>query len=153
MPTAIKRHKPAVLFQAPRSLKDKQESNGRTLALNGTAWRTLRALVLSDQPLCEHCADDTGHVVPATEVDHRDNDPTNNSRDNLASLCKPCHSKKTMQELHGSRAPTGCDSNGMPLDPNHPWNVAAMAERSPATDNVEPTCSLCACDRSLADHG
>jgi hypothetical protein len=75
----------------------------------------------------------------ATEVDHIDNDPTNNTRGNLQSLCKPCHSAKTMAELHG-RAITvkGCDANGMPLDPHHPWNV----EKSPATEADEPTAPL-----------
>lgn len=136
-----------------KTLKQKQQDNGRTLALNGTAWRTLRALVLSDQPLCEQCADDYGNVVPATDVDHRDNDPTNNSRDNLASLCHACHSIKTMADLYGRKRTVGCDEQGMPLDPTHPWNVAAKAEISPATGDVVPTCSTYAPDRSLADHG
>ncbi|WPC65272.1 HNH endonuclease signature motif containing protein [Rhodoferax ferrireducens] len=166
MPTALKRHKLPMLkprletldpfsikMLGSKTLKQKQQDNGRTLALNGTAWRTLRALVLSDQPLCEHCADDYGNVVPATDVDHIDNDPTNNSRDNLSSLCHACHSKKTMASLHGRKAPMGCDVDGVPLDPCHPWRIAAMAQRSQGTDSVEPSVSLHACDRSLADHG
>ena len=32
----------------------------------------------------------------------------------------------------------GCDANGMPLDPHHPWNV----EKSPATEADEPTAPL-----------
>lgn len=73
-----------------RTLKEKQQSNGRTLALNGTAWRKLRAAVLRESPLCALC-----RTATATEVDHVDDDPTNNDRANLSALCKPCHSRKT----------------------------------------------------------
>jgi hypothetical protein len=34
-----------------RTLKDKREANGRTLALDGAAWRKLRASVLA----VSHC--------------------------------------------------------------------------------------------------
>lgn len=122
-----------------RTLKEKQQSNGRTLALNGTAWRTLRAAVLREHPLCECCLDD-GITEQATDVDHRDNDPTNNDRGNLSALCHACHSRKTSRDM-GRRVSYGCDANGMPLDPNHHWNRerAARLQKSPATDDVEPT--------------
>jgi hypothetical protein len=82
--------------------------------------------------------------VMATDVDHIDNDPTNNERSNLASLCHACHSAKTMAELHGRTVTVkGCDANGMPLDPRHPWNL----EKSPATKGGEPSGSLHAQDR------
>lgn len=105
---------------AAKTLTDKQKANGRTLALNGTPWRKLRALVLSEAPLCQHCAA-RGLIVQATDVDHIDNDPTNNDPRNLASLCAPCHSRKTQADM-GKRVNWGCDVNGIPLDPNHPWN-------------------------------
>jgi len=114
-----------------RTLKDKQRSNGRTLALDGAAWRSLRSMVLRDIPTCEHCAK-RGLVVPASEVDHIDNDPTNNERDNLQSLCKPCHSRKTQAD-RGAKVKWGWDENGYPLDPLHDWN-----EKSPATDSRQP---------------
>lgn len=121
--TPLEEMKKRAIREAARSLKDKQESNGRTLALDGAAWRKLRALVLSEKPLCEHC-ERRGWIVQATDVDHKDNDPSNNDRDNLASLCHSCHSHKTMASM-GCNVYMGCDLNGMPLDPDHPWNREA----------------------------
>ena len=115
-----------------RTLKDKREANGRTLALDGAAWRKLRASVLRGEPLCRHCQA-RGLIVPATEVDHR-NGPSDNRLESLQPLCKPCHSKQTMVDM-GHNVYLGCDLNGMPLDPNHPWNL----EKSPATDSHKPT--------------
>lgn len=108
-------------FDTDKTLRDKQKANGRTLALNGLAWRKLRALVLCERPLCEACSK-RGRATPATDVDHIDNDPTNNDRGNLASLCHPCHSRKTQADM-GKQIKYGCDTNGMPLDPDHHWNV------------------------------
>ena len=112
-----------------RTLKDKQQANGRTLALDGKAWRTLRAAVLREHPLCVLC-----RTAMATEVDHADDDPTNNDRANLSALCKPCHSRRT-NASRGHRVTWGCDTFGMPLDPNHPWNL----EKSQATEGDKPT--------------
>lgn len=112
--------KRSAIKSGAKTLKEKQQANGRTLALDGAAWRKLRALVLSDKPLCEHC-ERRGLIVQATDVDHKDNNPSNNERDNLASLCHSCHSLKTMADM-GHDVYLGCDVNGMPLDPNHPWN-------------------------------
>lgn len=150
MPSAIKRHrlvtlKPRVqelpprlktLTGRPKTLKQEQAATGRTLALNGAAWRRLRALVLAEQPLCRDC-DREGRLVVATEVDHQDNDPSNNSRDNLVGLCKPHHSRKTNADM-GHAVRYGCDVNGWPLDPSHPWQAAQKAGKSPATGDDEP---------------
>lgn len=103
-----------------KTLKQRQSETGRTLALNGAAWRRLRAAVLAAKPLCVHCLD-RGLLIAATDVDHRDNDPTNNDRDNLDPLCHQCHSRKTQADM-GKRVSHGCDINGMPMDPSHPWN-------------------------------
>lgn len=47
--------------------------------------------------------------------------------DNLQALCKPCHSVKTI--VDGSRgeqrALKGCDVDGIPLDPKHPWRESS----------------------------
>jgi 5-methylcytosine-specific restriction protein A len=40
-------------------------------------------------------------VTPANEVDHVDGDSFNNAPSNLQSLCKPCHSAKTVKENGG----------------------------------------------------
>ncbi|MFY7942557.1 MAG: HNH endonuclease signature motif containing protein [Burkholderiaceae bacterium] len=142
MPQAFKRHKLPTLqprlaavdtrtLYSGRSLKEKQQANGRTLALNGATWRKLRAQVLNEQPLCPECRDQ-GCLEPATEVDHHDNDPSNNARENLVGLCKPHHSAKTQADRFGKRI-NGCDADGKPLDPAHPWS-----EKSPATVPSEP---------------
>lgn len=126
------------MLKPKRTLKQKQEANGRTLALNGAAWRRLRAAVLEDEPLCRHCYAH-GRVNMATDVDHINDDASNNSRDNLQSLCHECHSRKTNADM-GRSVSYGCDVNGRPLDPNHPWN----REKSPVCNDHEPTgkCSL-----------
>ncbi|MEW8052719.1 MAG: HNH endonuclease signature motif containing protein [Candidatus Thiodiazotropha sp.] len=88
-------------------------------------WQKARSLQLHVQPLCEHCLK-VGHTVPATEVDHIVRMSEGGAAldpDNLQSLCKPCHSRKTRHEMTGTQKPLpGCDENGMPLDPSHPWN-------------------------------
>ena len=147
MPTAIKPHRPMLTLKSQaRTLRDKQQGNGRTLALNGVAWRKLRAYVLRGEPLCRHCTA-RGLTMAATEVDHRDDDPSNNELINLMPLCKPCHSRKTLRDMGYSvrDASMGCDKDGMPLDPSHPWRKAmavdlARAEKSPATEKSRTAC-------------
>lgn len=145
---AAKPRKPSWLHG--RSLKDKQASNGRTLALNGKAWRVLRESVLAGEPCCRHCVA-RGLTVAATDVDHWDNDSTNNELVNLVPLCHECHSRKTAKDM-GRNVAMGCGVDGVPLDPCHPWNKAARAalvrpagtvvEKSPAADSCEPTVYL-----------
>lgn len=103
--------------KAYRTLKQRQ--GNRTLALNNAAWRRLRAQVLADEPLCRRCAEQ-GRLVPATDVDHIDSDSGNNQRENLQSLCHSCHSIKTNEDMYGPRI-VGCDVDGWPIDPRHPW--------------------------------
>ncbi|MBH1979405.1 MAG: HNH endonuclease [Comamonadaceae bacterium] len=145
-PERIKMAKP---LRLSKTLKERQAETGRTLALNGAAWRKLRAYVLAESPLCEHCAE-RGLVVPATDVDHIDNDPSNNSMANLSSQCHECHSRKTQADM-GKSVAWGCDQHGMPLDPCHPWNKRTTArlpallrpvdEKSPGADGCEPPCT------------
>ena len=112
-----------------KTLRQRQIETGRTLALNSKAWYLLRARVLDAEPLCRMCA--PACLRPATDVDHIDNDPTNNSMDNLQPLCHECHSRKTQADM-GKAVSYGCDSNGWPLDPASPWR------KSPAFHNAEP---------------
>lgn len=84
----------------------------RTIPLNSSRWQRLRALILDEEPLCRHCGE-RGLTVPATDVDHRSGDPSDNSRDNLQGLCHACHSLKTAAD-HGKRVATGCDVDGLP---------------------------------------
>ena len=85
----------------------------RVLPLDSAAWRKLRKYILEQSPLCEHC-DARGLTEPATDVDHIDGDPSNNSMANLASLCHSCHSIKTAAD-HGKRVMTGHGIDGLPL--------------------------------------
>ena len=113
-----------------KTLRQRQIETGRTLALNGKAWRRLREVILSRDPLCV-----CGCGQPSTDVDHIDNDPTNNDLDNLAGMAKECHSRKTQADM-GKAVRYGSDSNGWPLDPASHW------QKSPATDSPEPPGSL-----------
>ena len=86
---------------------------------NSERWQRVRALKLRESPLCEYCP--AGRQKVATEVDHFkaiEDGAAHYDMENLRSTCKSCHSQKTArgERLHG------CDINGMPLDPNHPWN-------------------------------
>lgn len=56
----------------------------------GQRWRELREQKLRQDPLCAHCG------RAAQMVHHRDENPRNNSLENLASLCRDCH-----ERLHG----------------------------------------------------
>jgi len=121
--------------------------NGRTLPLSNAAWRKLRACVLDSEPLCRHCTA-RGLTVIATDLDHRDNDPSNNDLVNLQPLCHECHSRKTQRD-QGYNVRMGCGTDGLPLDQGHHWNkptravllrpAGAVDERSPATEGHKPT--------------
>jgi 5-methylcytosine-specific restriction enzyme A len=94
---------------------------------NTQRWQRLRKHKLQQQPLCELCLDG-GLVVPANTVDHlvaikKGGDPFPPLYA-LLSLCASCHSTKTRQieQLGRKFLYRGCDINGMPLDPDHPWN-------------------------------
>jgi 5-methylcytosine-specific restriction enzyme A len=101
-----------------------KKGNGRVLPLNSAAWGKLRRQVLAEVPLCEYCP--PGVVTPANTVDHKDNNPANNTRANLVSCCVPCHSLKTASDMNGRPARMGCDAEGNPINPSHPWNQAAV---------------------------
>ena len=122
-------------------------ANGRTLPLTSAAWRKLRRSVLSSEPLCRMCTA-RGLTVVATDVDHRDNDPSNNNLVNLQPLCHECHSRKTQRDM-GHNVRMGAASDGMPLDYCHPWHRPATAdlvrpdgEKSRATVGAVPTVPL-----------
>jgi 5-methylcytosine-specific restriction protein A len=60
------------------------------------AWLALRALVLSEEPLCWWC-EQKGETTAATTVHHvierRERPDLELDRDNLHSSCGPCHSR------------------------------------------------------------
>ena len=103
---------------------------------NLAAWKRLRRAKLAKDPLCQYCP--PGRIRPANEVDHftsiaDEGDPW--SWDNLASACRPCHSRKTaVFDRSFGRAPAetvrqrGVDPDtGLPLDQAHWWNDGSLA--------------------------
>jgi len=90
-------------------------------------WLKIRARQLARSPLCEACdppapATDVDHVKPISEGGAK-RDPAN-----LQSLCGTCHKGKTNTQRRGlTWTPSklrGCDVEGYPLDPEHPWNLS-----------------------------
>ncbi len=98
-------------------------------------WQRLRKLKLAEEPRCQGCL--PHRLTIASHVDHlhaiSDGGDAFPSLDGLRSLCLPCHSAKTARgpeagAIKTSKPQRGCDSNGVPLAPNHPWNAGAINE-------------------------
>lgn len=90
-------------------------------------WQRLRKAKLSEAPLCQTCQR-RGRKVIAEHVDHvvamAKGGPAFPTMDGLRSLCASCHSIKTSaMDRRGGKgvAIKGCDVNGLPLDPDHPF--------------------------------
>ena len=110
----------------------------RTIPLNSSAWRKLRERVLARDSVCEMCWE-RGHVTIASDIDHIDGNPSNNGMGNLQALCHSCHSRKTRREMNGSPQSWGCDADGQPTDPDHPWN---QKSREAERERPHPQCSF-----------
>lgn len=87
-------------------------------------WRRERKIYLSSNPLCVlHLS--KGRTVPATVVDHiephKGDDELFWDQDNWAALCQACHNAHK-QRLEKSGMVMGCNVNGAPDDPSHPWH-------------------------------
>lgn len=110
---------------APSRPSGRDADPRRTIPLNSSEWRKMRARVLAEEPLCRRCKE------PASDVDHVSGDPSDNRRANLQPLCHACHSHKTGRERAGLPITHGHDAHGMPLDPAHPWNQSRVTKKSP----------------------
>ncbi len=68
---------------------------------------------------------DEGFPRPATEVDHIEQHKGNAelfwSLDNLQALCS-YHHRTVKARMERGDPRRGCNPDGMPLDPEHPWN-------------------------------
>lgn len=89
-----------------------------------TTWKKLRRAHLRRNPFCVKCME-CGLLVPGNTVDHKKPHKGNMElfvdAGNLQTLCHTHHSKdKQIEERYG-HAP-GAGEDGLPIDPNHPWN-------------------------------
>jgi 5-methylcytosine-specific restriction protein A len=101
MPIAPPRHRPhTIKGKTHQTDIDRARQSKRLYATNSRTWRAIRFEVLSTEPLCQSCMS-RGITTAANEVDHIDGDSHNNAASNLQSLCKPCHSAKTVNENGG----------------------------------------------------
>lgn len=68
---------------------------------NSSRWQDLRRYVLNKQSLCVECLKNN-RITPATVVDHikphKGNEDLFYDINNLQSLCKSCHDRKTAKE-------------------------------------------------------
>jgi 5-methylcytosine-specific restriction enzyme A len=99
-----------------------------TWLYNTQRWQRLRRLKLQVNPLCESCLKQQ-RIEAATAVDHivavkAPGGEAYPALDRLMSCCASCHNGKTriVEQLGAELTVKGCDINGYPLDPNHPWN-------------------------------
>jgi len=96
----------------PSYLPPKPKQSGRRFKnkwYNTTRWRKLRAVKLSESPLCIIC-DKEGVITLANVVDHISNVSSGDSPaqmeqmmwdyNNLQSVCDSCHNKKSGKEAH-----------------------------------------------------
>lgn len=98
----------------------------------------------------------------ANTVDHRvsisEGGPAFPGHDGLASYCQSCHSQKTARGAEAGAAKTnrplqprkGCDANGNPLDPAHPWNLGCAKTQVGTGLRQNPVKSLRAGPRKTA---
>ena len=97
-------------------------------------WRKARAQYLAEHPWCTHCLAE-GRLTRATVVDHivphRGDRQLFWDERRWSACCKRHHDSKTVGDGRWGRPSAGeakprrvfgCDVNGMPLDPEHPWN-------------------------------
>lgn len=94
--------------------------------LYGRRWRAARQAHLAGHPLCVYCAA-LGRVTAASVVDHivphKGCETLFWDASNWQSLCQPCHDG-AKAELEQTGTLRGCDTSGVPVDPDHPWNFS-----------------------------
>lgn len=111
--------------------KDMRLGKGKSREfLASRAWAIVRARHLRAHPNCSWCGArgpkgmTVDHVIPRRLRPDLACDPGN-----LQSLCGPCHgsAKQHHERTAGDVLATGSSSSGWPVDPGHPWNMAATA--------------------------
>ena len=103
-------------------------------------WQRLRRLHLQLEPLCRGCLP---RLVPANVVDHvvpiSAGGPAFPGHEGLRSYCPTCHSAKTARgseagAVRSNKPRRGCDADGKPLDPGHPWAEGPQLVRNPSSN-------------------
>ncbi len=100
-----------------------------------SAWRKVRAIKVKKSPVCERClkrgvyvpieVKRGGHYGVVHHIKSVEEYPELRLKlSNLESLCFECHEAE-----HGRLMITGCDLDGMPLNPEHRWNKEIQDER------------------------
>lgn len=104
-------------------------------------WKKESLAFKEENPLCVYCQRQ-GRVVPAQVVDHitphKGDEALFWGQDNWQALCKRCHdSAKQVKENKGLYP--GCGTDGLPLDPDHPWNREGQGESLESLGFVDRT--------------
>ena len=96
--------------------------------LYGSRWQRARLVFLAENALCAFCQRE-GRTTAATIVDHvvphKGDVALFWDIDNWQALCASHHDNEKRAAERGTIVRSGCDADGIPLDPNHHWNRAA----------------------------
>jgi len=97
MPDRIKSFR----FSKPKQRERKTPSDAEAWRFyNSARWQRLRSIKLGTHPLCQDCEAE-GKLTAAVDVDHvqdrREHPDLAYDLDNLRSLCKSHHGRKTMR--------------------------------------------------------
>jgi len=86
-------------FRSKERAKEREQFRGSKQSRGyGGEWERISLLKRQANPVCEVCkdapADDVDHIVPFDGV----NDPKRTEWQNLQSICRACHNRKTRSQ-------------------------------------------------------
>ena len=102
MPTVNKTKRPWMPDKPKARWSNEAQGGVPNQFYRNAPWRHLRKSWLEDNPLCKDCRDNK-RLTPATVVDHVKPIRLGGApldRNNLMSLCKSCHARKSAKERH-----------------------------------------------------
>jgi HNH endonuclease. len=109
--------------QAPSRTMARSKDRAKTADRGyGWAWQKARRRFLMEHPLCVMCLP---HLTAASVVDHivphKGDSTLFWDESNWQPLCK-LHHDAPKQSFDRTGRMKGCNPDGTPVDPNHPWN-------------------------------